>query len=192
MHTWRTIAMHTNLRLTLGTGSWIISVWYKLACIAFSPISYQIFTTSHNTNLATIHSQVTIGSCLMEYEYKLLCQFTTTVGGTKCYLWLKQSQNNSHMITSESLSLWKYSQITVFFMAARFFRGMEFSQNYNQLYCRKFSWQASFTLQNLMHSCCFITISSNPMSPKKFVPYSKKIWWALNLVKWLYFDIGKI
>ena len=108
MHTWRTIAMHTNLRLTLGTGSWIISVWYKLACIAFSPISYQIFTTSHNTNLATIHSQVTIGSCLMEYEYKLLCQFTTTVGGTKCYLWLKQSQSNSHMITSESLSLWNY------------------------------------------------------------------------------------
>ena len=24
------------------------------------------------------------------------------------------------------------------------------------------------------------------------VPYSGKIWWALNLAKWLYFDIGKI
>ena len=33
---------------------------------------------------------------LVEYEYKLLLhQFTTTVGGTRCYLWLKQSQSNS-------------------------------------------------------------------------------------------------
>jgi len=25
----------------------------------------------------------------MEYKYKLLLQFTMTVGGTRCYLWLK-------------------------------------------------------------------------------------------------------
>ena len=31
----------------------------------------------------------------MEYKYKLLRQFTTTVGGTRCYLWLKQSHSNS-------------------------------------------------------------------------------------------------
>ena len=27
----------------------------------------------HDTNLATVYSQVTVGSCLVEYEYKLLC-----------------------------------------------------------------------------------------------------------------------
>ena len=31
----------------------------------------------------------------MEYEYKLLRQFTMTVGGTRFCLWLKQSQSNS-------------------------------------------------------------------------------------------------
>jgi len=31
----------------------------------------------------------------MEYECKILCQFTTTVGGTRCCIWLKQSQSNS-------------------------------------------------------------------------------------------------
>ena len=30
----------------------------------------------------------------MEYEYRLLCQFTT-VGATRCCLWLKQSKSNS-------------------------------------------------------------------------------------------------
>ena len=35
----------------------------------------------HNTNLATVHRWVTVGSWSMEYEYKLLHQFTTTVGG---------------------------------------------------------------------------------------------------------------
>ena len=56
---------------------------------------------SHTTNFATVHSRVTVGSCSAEYEYKLLCQFTTTVGGTRYYLSLKQSQTNSlqgHMI----------------------------------------------------------------------------------------------
>ena len=60
------------------------------------PKSHRIFTTSryrghsaivqHNTNVATAHSQVTVGSCSVEYEYKLLRQFTTTVGGSRCYL----------------------------------------------------------------------------------------------------------
>ena len=31
------------------------------------------------------HSRVTVGGWSMEYEHKLLCQFTTTVGGTRCY-----------------------------------------------------------------------------------------------------------
>jgi len=31
----------------------------------------------------------------MEYEHKLLHQFTTIVGGSRCYLWLKQSHRNS-------------------------------------------------------------------------------------------------
>ena len=38
----------------------------------------------HNTNFATVHSQVTVSGCSVEYEYKLLCQFTTTVGGSRC------------------------------------------------------------------------------------------------------------
>ena len=54
-------------------------------------ISYQIFTTTsrysghsaivqHNTNFVTVHSQVTVGGCSVEYKYKLLRLFTTTVG----------------------------------------------------------------------------------------------------------------
>ena len=60
-------------------------------------ISYQkatgFFTTSryrrnlaivwHNTNFATAHSRVTVGSCSVEYKYKLLHQFTTMVGGIR-------------------------------------------------------------------------------------------------------------
>ena len=68
--------------------------------------SYRIFTTTsiyrghlatvqHNTNFAKVHTQVILGGCSVDYEYKLLRQFTTTVGGTSCYLWLKQSQSNS-------------------------------------------------------------------------------------------------
>ena len=52
-------------------------------------------TVQHNTNFATVRSQVTLGGCSVDYEYKLLRQFTTTVGGTSCYLWLEQSQSNS-------------------------------------------------------------------------------------------------
>ena len=33
-------------------------------------------------------------------------------------------------------------------------------------------------------------LSDSYISP--FIPYSRKIWWALNLAKWLYFDIGEI
>ena len=68
--------------------------------------SYRIFTITsryrghlalvcHNTNFATVHSRVTVGGCSVEYKYKLLCQFTKTVGGTRCYLWFKESQSNS-------------------------------------------------------------------------------------------------
>ena len=67
---------------------------------------YRIYTTIsryrghsaivwHSTNFATVHSRVTEGGCLMEYKYKLLCQFSTAVGGTRWYLWLKQSHSNS-------------------------------------------------------------------------------------------------
>ena len=49
----------------------------------------------HNTNFATVLSQVTVANCSAEYEYKLLHQFTTTVGGTRCCLWLEQSQSKS-------------------------------------------------------------------------------------------------
>ena len=41
----------------------------------------------HNTNFATVHSQVTVHGCSMEYEYKLLRQFSTTVGGTRWDTW---------------------------------------------------------------------------------------------------------
>ena len=55
--------------------------------------SYRIFTITsryrghsalvqHNTNFATVHSWETVGGCLVEYEYKLLHQFTTTVEET--------------------------------------------------------------------------------------------------------------
>jgi len=40
----------------------------------------------HNTNLATVHSRVTVDGCSMEYDHKLLRQFTTTLGGTRCCL----------------------------------------------------------------------------------------------------------
>ena len=33
-------------------------------------------------------------------------------------------------------------------------------------------------------------LSDSYISP--FIPYSRKIWQALNLAKWLYFDIGEI
>ena len=51
----------------------------------------------HSINFATVYSRVTEGGCgcWMEYECKLLCQFTTAVGGTRCYLCLKQSHSNS-------------------------------------------------------------------------------------------------
>ena len=48
-----------------------------------------------NTNFATVDSRVTVGGCSMEYEYKLLRQFTTTVGRTSCNSSLKKSQSNS-------------------------------------------------------------------------------------------------
>ena len=71
----------------------------------------------HNTNFATVHSRVTVGGCLVEYKYKLLGQFTKTVGGTRCYLRFKESQSNSmqgqtkhfcsYIETEQSGSGWK-------------------------------------------------------------------------------------
>ena len=62
----------------------------KLACITCPTNKLPDFTTTsryrvhsatvqHNTNFATVHSQVTLGGCSVEYKYKLLRQFTTTV-----------------------------------------------------------------------------------------------------------------
>ena len=94
----------THLRF--GTCSWINLVCQKLDCTTFPTFPkkrYWIFTTTsryiehlatvqHNTNFATVQNQVTLGGCSVDYEYKLLI---TTVGGTSCNLWLKQSQSNS-------------------------------------------------------------------------------------------------
>ena len=33
---------------------------------------------AYNTNFTTVHSWATVGSCLVQYEYKMLCQFTMT------------------------------------------------------------------------------------------------------------------
>ena len=73
----------------IGTCSWIKLVCHTLAHIPTK--SYQIFTTTsryrwhwavvqHKTNFATVHSWVTVGNWSVEYEYKLLCQFTRMVG----------------------------------------------------------------------------------------------------------------
>ena len=39
----------------------------------------------HNTNFITVHSRVTVGSCLMEYKYKLLRQFAHAVAHRMLY-----------------------------------------------------------------------------------------------------------
>ena len=73
---------------------------YKFSC---KKAIYQIFTTTsryrghlatvqHNTNFATVHSRVTVGGCSVDYEYKLLHQFTTTVGGASCYYDLNRAR----------------------------------------------------------------------------------------------------
>jgi len=60
------------------------------------------------------NSEVTVGvaSWWNTSTNSLLHQFTTTVGGTRCYLWLKQSQSNSlwfcsYLETEQSYSSWK-------------------------------------------------------------------------------------
>ena len=89
-----------------GTCSWKKLICHRLACITFPTKKLLDFynhqsqqmasaIVQHKTNFATVHSQVTLGGCSVENEYKLLCQFTTTLGGTSCYLWLTQSQRNS-------------------------------------------------------------------------------------------------
>ena len=87
-----------------GTCSGIKLVGHKLACIAkMLPDLYnnQSLQTAfgYSFGIAPTLLQYIVewqkGGCLMEYKYKLLCQFSTTVGGTRCYLWLKQSHSNS-------------------------------------------------------------------------------------------------
>ena len=52
------------------------------------------------------HSRVTVGGWSMEYEHKLLCQFTTTVGGTRCYLWLSLNRvRATHRRATQSVFL---------------------------------------------------------------------------------------
>ena len=64
----------------------------------------------YNTNLATVHSRVTVGGCLVKYEYKLVHQLTTTVGRTRCYY----SQNRC-LITLQTafkkLFMWPCSNV---------------------------------------------------------------------------------
>ena len=43
-----------------------------------------------DTNLATVHSRVTVGGWSTEFEYKLLRQFTTTY----IYMYMSQSLKN--------------------------------------------------------------------------------------------------
>ena len=40
----------------------------------------------HYTDFSTVQSRVTVGSCLVEYEYKLLCQ-TASIVAHKIYLY---------------------------------------------------------------------------------------------------------
>ena len=52
-------------------------------------------TVQHNTNFATVHMQSSDTRQLLGgLRVQILRQFTTTVGGTSCYLWFKQSQSN--------------------------------------------------------------------------------------------------
>ena len=75
----------------------LYSIFYQKATgVLQHPVATEgIWLVWHSTNLATVYSWVTVGNCLMEYEYKLLRQFTMTVGRTGCYLWFKQSHSNS-------------------------------------------------------------------------------------------------
>ena len=101
---------------------------HKLASIAFSTKKLPNFHNNqslqrafscivgHSTNLTTVHSWVIVGSCSMEYEYKLLRQLTTTV--CRCHLCLEQSQSNSghtkwfcsYLRIEQSGSSWKASR----------------------------------------------------------------------------------
>ena len=63
----------------------------------------------HNSNLATVHSWVTVGGCSVEYNYKLVCQFTATVGGTRCYLWLNRARA-THCRATQSILLISWSR----------------------------------------------------------------------------------
>ena len=90
-----TDVVRSTVKVT-GTSSWIKLVCQKLACITFPTKSYSLFTTTshyrghsaivqHNTNLATVHSRVTVGGCSVEYEYKLLRQFARVVAHRMLY-----------------------------------------------------------------------------------------------------------
>ena len=52
----------------------LYTISYQIATGFFTPTSHyrgHSAIVGHNTNLATVHSRVTVGGCLMEYEYKL-------------------------------------------------------------------------------------------------------------------------
>ena len=86
--------------------------------------SYKIFlATSHYRRDSAIYfsitltlpqyivSQFKVGICSMEYAYKLLQQFAMTIGGTKCYLWLKQSKSN--LLQGDTKCSCSYFQVVV-------------------------------------------------------------------------------
>ena len=74
----------------------------------------------HNANFATVHSPVTVGDCSVEYEYKLLCQFTTMVVRTRWYLWLnmtfcvQQCERTDVEICTHTQQASTYCQSTVY------------------------------------------------------------------------------
>ena len=108
----------------------------------------------HSTNFATVHSQVTVGDCSVEYEYKLSRQFTAAVGGTRCYPWLKQSQSNSlraFLLISQSGSDWKATRYSkTWYQVALQTNYGELEKNFfkNSL-CRTNRWKVG-----IWHSVC--------------------------------------
>ena len=82
----------------------LVLTWYQWSPLA--KMSRQTQSIVQVNNFTTVHSRVTVGGCSMEYKYKLLCQFTTTVGGARCWLWLKKSQSNSQQGHTKRFSLY--------------------------------------------------------------------------------------
>ena len=75
------MGIYTVMNKTRMSQTWLYSIFYQKAT-GFLQQLVALAIVGHNTNLATVHSQVTVSSCSVEYEYKLLCQFTKIVGTT--------------------------------------------------------------------------------------------------------------